>query len=142
MNPYQQRKRWKYLLLAFALIIASGSLFYTGYLVKSIKRSERTRAEIWAISIKQTVSSDDNDFLAYVFAVRDSLTVPAIIIDEKGDFITTRGLDSNKTYIQVPDIPGMKAKSGKRYDPTYFKTQLEAMKAQHDPIRLKVFGAN
>jgi len=142
MNPYQQRKRWKYLLLVFALIIASGSLFYTGYLVRSIKRSERTRAEIWAISIKQTVSSDDNDFLAYVFAVRDSLTVPAIIIDEKGDFITTRGLDSNKTYIQVPEIPGMKSKSGKKYDPAYFKTQLEAMKAQHDPIRLKVFGAN
>jgi two-component system, sporulation sensor kinase D len=142
MNPYQQRKRWKYSLLAFAVVIASGSLFYTGYLVKSIKRSERTRAEIWALSIKQITSSDDNDFLSYVFAVRDSLTVPAIIVDEKGDFITTRGLDSTKTYIQMPASPEVNSKPGKKYDPAYFKSELQSMKLQHEPIRLKVFGAN
>jgi two-component system, sporulation sensor kinase D len=142
MNPYQQRKRWKYSLLAFAVVIASGSLFYTRYLVNAIKHSERTRAQIWALSIKQQFSSDDNDFLNYVFAVRDSLTVPAIIIDEKGDFITTKGLDPTKTYIQIPAVAGMKNKSEKKYDPVYFNNQLEAMKAQHEPIRLKVLGDN
>src|ERR1700744_841922 len=116
MNPYQQRKRWKYSLLAFAVVIASGSLFYTGYLVTSIKQSERTRAEIWALSIKQITSSDDNDFLNYVFAVRDSLTVPAIIVDEKGDFITTKGLDSTKTYIKIPAVPGVPDKHARKYD--------------------------
>src|SRR5258708_13642101 len=142
MNPYEQRKRWKYSLLAFAVVIASGSLFYTRYLVKAIKQSERTRAELWAISMKQITASDDNDFLSYVFAVRDSLTVPAIVIDDKGDFITTRGLDSTKTYIQMPDMPGMNPRSKKTYDPEYFKTVLADMKTQHEPIRLKVFGAN
>ncbi len=118
MNPYQQRKRWKYSLLAFALVIASGSLFYTRYLVNTIKQSERTRAQIWALSIKQIFSSDDNDFLNYVFAVRDSLTVPAIIVDAKGDFITTKGLDSSKTYIQVPAGPGYKPT--KKYESSLF----------------------
>ena len=140
MNPYQQRKRWKYSLLAFAVVIASGSLFYTRYLVNTIKQSEHTRAEIWAISIRQIAAADDNDFLQYVSAVRDSLTLPAIIVDEKGDFITTRGLDTTKTYIQVPVVPGEKNKNVKQYDPAYFKEQLESMKVQHDPIRLKVFG--
>ncbi|MEO6849466.1 MAG: HAMP domain-containing sensor histidine kinase [Mucilaginibacter sp.] len=140
MNPYQQRKRWKYSLLASAIIIASGSLVYTSYLVNSIKKSERTRAQVWALSIKQISSSDDNDFLNYVFAVRDSLTVPAIIVDEKGDFITTKGLDTTKTYIKMPDAAGMKDKNAKKFDPGYFRSQLEAMKVQHDPIRLKVFG--
>lgn len=129
-------------MLAFAVVIASGSLFYTGYLVKSIKKAERTRAEIWALSIKQITSSDDNDFLNYVFTVRDSLTVPAIIIDDKGDFITTKGLDSTKTYINIPNAPGMKPMSKRTYDPAYFKAVLKTMKAQHEPIRLKVFGAN
>lgn len=142
MNPYQQRKRWKYSLLAFAVVIASGSLFYTRYLVSTIRQSERTRAQVWGLSIKQIFSSDDNDFLSYVFAVRDSLTVPAIIVDDKGTFITTRGLDSTKTYIQIPELPGMKGKPAKKYDPEYFKTVLENMKLQHEPIRLKVFGAN
>jgi two-component system, sporulation sensor kinase D len=140
MNPYQQRKRWKYSLLAFAVVIASGSLFYTEYLVKSIKKSEHTRAEIWAISIKQIAAADDNDFLQYVSAVRDSLTLPAIIVDDKGDLITTRGLDTTKTYIKLPTIPGVKAQ--KKYDPEYFRNALESMKLQHEPIRLKVFGAN
>jgi two-component system, sporulation sensor kinase D len=140
MNPYQQRKRWKYSLLAFAAVIASGSLFYTSYLVKSIKEAEHTRAEIWAISIKQIAAADDNDFLQYVSAVRDSLTLPAIIVDEKGDFITTRGLDSTKTYIKVPAMPGVTDKNAKKYDPDYFKATLETMKAQHKPIMLKVLG--
>lgn len=142
MNPYQQRKRWKYSLLAFAVVIASGSLFYTRYLVNTIKQSERTRAQIWALSMKQLFSSDDNDFLSYVFAVRDSLTVPAIIADDKGDFITTRGLDSSKTYIKMPSVPGDKSKPQKMYDPAYFKGVLETMKSQHEPIRLNVLGAN
>jgi two-component system, sporulation sensor kinase D len=142
MNPYQQRKRWKYSLLAFAVVIASGSLFYTGYLVKSIKKSEHTRAEIWAISIKQIAAADDNDFLEYVSTVRDSLTLPAIIVDDKGDFITTRGLDTTKTYIKLPPQPELNGKPQKKYDPEYFKSELESMKLQHEPIRLKVFGAN
>ncbi|HTE00471.1 MAG TPA: HAMP domain-containing sensor histidine kinase [Mucilaginibacter sp.] len=142
MNPYQQRKRWKYSLLAFAVVIASGSLFYTRYLVDTIKKSERTRAQIWALSIKQIFASDDNDFLNYVFAVRDSLTVPAIIIDEKGDYITTKGLDTTKTYIKIPIGPGYNAKLAPKYDTAYFRAQLETMKAQHAPIKLKVLGAD
>ncbi len=142
MNPYQQRKRWKYSLLAFAVVITSGSLFYTRYLVRSIKKSEHTRAEIWALSIKQIAAADDNDFLQYVSTVRDSLSVPAIIVDDKGDFITTRGLDTTKTYIKLPPQPGVKGVPQRTYDPEYFKNELESMKLQHEPIRLKVFGAN
>jgi hypothetical protein len=120
-------------------------LFYTGYLVKSIKKSEHTRAEIWALSIKQIAAADDNDFLQYVSTVRDSLSVPAIIVDDKGDFITTRGLDTTKTYIKLPPLPTVKGAPQapqKKYDPEYFKHELESMKLQHEPIRLKVFGAN
>jgi two-component system, sporulation sensor kinase D len=142
MNPYEQRKRWKYSLLAFAVVITCGSLFYTRYLVRSIKKSEHTRAEIWALSIKQIAAADDNDFLQYVSTVRDSLSVPAIIVDDKGDFITTRGLDTTKTYIKVPQSPGVTGASQKKYDPAYFQGELESMKLQHEPIRLKVFGAN
>ncbi|WP_462267242.1 sensor histidine kinase [Mucilaginibacter sp.] len=137
MNPYQQNKRWKYILLAFALIIASGSLLYTKYLVKNIARSERTRAQVWALTMKQLLSSDDNDYLNFAFAVRDSLTVPAIITDDKGDIINARELDSTKTFIKLTNEvlePGQKAKV---YDPEYFKSELEMMKSQHEPIRIK-----
>ena len=139
MNPYEHKRQWNYLLLVFAAIIASGSLFYTNYLVKNIAKSEHTRAEIWAKSMQQQLSSDDNDFLNYVFAVRDSLSVPAIITDEKGDFISSKGLDSTKTFIDTREKGKVQGKlSGPQYDPQYFKDELESMKSQHAPIKLDI----
>jgi len=134
MNPYQQKRRWKYSLLAFAVIIACGSLFYTRYLVKNIARSERTRAQVWAMSIKMITSSDDNDFLDYVLAVRDSSVVPAIVIDAKGEIQMARGLDTNKVFVKLD--PSEQKLSTKKYDLDYFKDELAYMKEQHEPIKL------
>jgi len=142
-NPYEQRKRWKYLLLAFAVVIASGSLLYTKYLVKNLIRAERTRAQVWALSMKQVLSSDDNDFLIYVFSVRDSLKMPAIIVDEKGDIKQTTGLDTTKTFIaEVASAGFAKDKKLPKYDPEYFKGELATMKSQHEPIKINIFNNN
>ena len=135
MNQYQQKRTWKYSLLIFAVVIAAGSLVYTQYLVRNISKAERIRAKLWALSMKEIISADDNDFLPYVFAVRDSLTVPAIITDEKGGFITSKGLDTTKTFIQLPP-DDTKDKNAKHYDITYFKNELSIMKAQHEPIKI------
>jgi len=136
LTPYQQKQRWKYSLIAFAVIIVFGSLLYTKYLVRNIARSERTRAQIWALSMKQVLASDDNDFLNYVFAVRDSSVVPAIVIDEHGEFLLTKGLDPKKTFIQP--ISGESSSDSVKYDPKYFEAELAVMKAQHEPIVLPV----
>ena len=134
MNPYQQKRRWKYFLLAFAVVIASGSVFYTSYLVKNIARSERTRAQVWALSMKQIGNTYDNDFLSYVLSVRDSLVVPAIVTDAKGELLFTRGLDSTKTFNDL-DKQELKMRKQK-YDPLYFKDELAYMKKQHAPIKI------
>jgi two-component system, sporulation sensor kinase D len=135
INAYQNKKLWKYILLAFAVIIASGSLFYTNYLARNIAKSERTRAQVWAMSMKQVISADDNDFLPYVFKVRDSSLVPAIVTDEKGDFQFAKGLDTTKTFI--PLVPeAVKDKNAPNYDPDYFKAELATMKHQHEPIKI------
>ncbi len=139
MNPYEQRKRWKYLLLAFAVIIASGSLLYTKYLVNNLIKSERTRAQVWAQTMKQVFSSDDDDNLNYVFSVRDSLTVPALITDQKGDFLLQKGLDTTKTFIPEVASAGFKGEKPKKYDLQYFKDELATMKSQHAPIKVEVF---
>ncbi|MEO6149410.1 MAG: sensor histidine kinase, partial [Mucilaginibacter sp.] len=137
MNPYQQKRRWKYSLLAFAVVIASGSLLYTNYLVKNIANSERTRAQVWALSMKQVFASDDNEFLNYVFAVRDSLTVPAIVVDDKGELKYKKGLDSTKTFIAIEAEENKKIK----YDTAYFRRELNYMKEQHEPIKVTVLGS-
>jgi signal transduction histidine kinase len=134
MNPYEQKKLWKYFLLAFAVVIASGSLLYTNYLVKNIAKSERGRANVWAMSMKQILASDDADFLNYVLAVRDSSNVPSIIIDERGEIQLSHGLDSSKTFIKPTPEGNKKLK----YDPSYFESELATMRKQHAPIRLTV----
>ncbi|ASU32207.1 sensor histidine kinase [Mucilaginibacter xinganensis] len=136
MNPYQQKRRWKYSLLTFAVVIASGSLLYTSYLVRNIAKSERTRAEVWALSMKHLLIADDDDFLGYVMSVRDSLSVPAIVTNNKGDVQFTRGLDPTKTHLKL-EAENNKAKT---YDPEYFKRELAYMQDQHRPIKYKVYG--
>jgi len=82
------------------------------------------------------LASDDNDFLNYVFAVRDSSIVPAIVTDDRGDIQLLRGLDTTKTYIKLAAEGNTKVK----YDPGYFETQLAEMKKQHEPIKLTVLN--
>jgi len=110
---------------------------YTRYLVKNIARSERSRAQIWALSIKETITADNNSSLSYVSTVRDSSTVPAIVKNEHGETVTVRGLDSTKTYIDIPpDMAG--DKKAPKYDPEYFEQQFEIMKSQHEPILINL----
>lgn len=145
MNPNPNKPFWKFLLLAFAVLIAAVSLLYTNYLVRNISNAERTRAEVWALSNKKILEiADVNDeFITFIYSVRDSLEVPAIVTDSKGQIIFWKGLDSTKTNIKLEAIESQK--QGERikiYDPSYFARELAQMKEQHDPIRLRIASFN
>lgn len=135
LYQHAAKRRWKALLFAFAALIAAASLVYTNHLVRSLSISERTKAEVWAMSTKSIVSMPDVDdqFISFVYAVRDSLSTPAIITDENDNIIFWRDLDSTKTPIN-----GQKNTEDKLldYDPDYFKKQLDAMKKAHPPITI------
>lgn len=132
---YNNKQRWKALLFLFAALIAATSLFYTNYLVKSLSKSERTKAEVWAMSTRSimTMPDVDDQFISYVYAVRDSLSIPAIITDGAGNIIFWRDLDPAKTNIeeQVDSI-----NNKLEYDPAYFEKQLARMKRSRTPIAL------
>ncbi|MBU0694950.1 MAG: HAMP domain-containing histidine kinase [Bacteroidetes bacterium] len=132
MNPYEKKRRWKYLLLFFAVVIASSSLWYTDFLVTGISKSERTRAEIWSQSFKKLFNTDNDEMMNYLFTVRDSLTVSVIVTNEKDSIMMYTALDSTKTYYKV--------ESDKVYDPKYFLRELKRMKAQHEPILIDFEG--
>lgn len=137
MNPFEQKRRLKFLLLAFAIVIAGASLWYTNYLVTKISASERTKAEVWAMSNKNIVEMPDinDNFITYIYSVRDSLTLPAIVTDSKGKIILYKDLDTTRTNFQI--------EKDKKYDPKYFENQLNEMKAQHpEPIALNIDRSN
>ena len=132
MNPYQNKRRWKYILLFFAIVIAGASLWYTNFLVVRISKSERTRAELWAQSFKKMFETDNDEMMNYLFIVNTSLVVPAIVTDERDSIINYTALDSTRTYDKI--------EVKKKYDPKYFRRQLISMKSQHEAIVLEYNG--
>lgn len=139
MNPYDRKRRWKFILLAFATIIVGASLWYTDYLVRNISTAERTRAELWAKSTRNIIAMPDvnDEYITFIYSMRDSLAVPAIVVDSAENIITWRGLDSTKTNFDL------EADFKKKFDPKYFKSQLKEMKSQHpQPIILELNNRN
>lgn len=137
MNQYEWKRRWKFILLAFALVIAGASLWYTEYLVRNISIAERTRAELWAKSTRNIIAMPDvnDEYITFIYSLRDSLAVPAIVVDSADNIITWLGLDSTKTNFDLD--------STKKYDPKYFRRQLKEMKSQHpQPIILDLNTIN
>ena len=139
-NPFQyNQQRWKFLLLIFAVLIAVASLVYTNYLTRNLTQSERTKAEVWAMSTRTMMTMPDinDEFISYVYAVRDSLVLPAIITDSRDSIIHWRNLDPVKTNIA---LEAESATSGNlEYDPAYFQRQLTIMKKSHVPIPIELF---
>lgn len=138
MNPYQyNQQRWKFFLLIFAVIIGLASLIYTNYLVRNLSDSERTRAEVWAMSMQALMNLPDVDdeMITFVSAVRDSLSMPAIITDSNDSIFFWRDLDPTKA-LMPEDTIAVGVGYGKEYDPDYFAQQLATMKKLHDPIVL------
>ncbi|MEC3879269.1 sensor histidine kinase [Parapedobacter sp. 10938] len=132
MNPYQyNQQRWKFALLIFAAFIAAASLLYTNFLVRNLSKSERTKAEVWAMSTRSiiTMPDVDDEMITFIYAVRDSLSLPAIIADVQDSIIYWRDLDSTKTNILASDV-----EANVVYDPAYFSRQLAIMKKSHPPI--------
>ncbi|MFZ4862211.1 sensor histidine kinase [Sphingobacterium sp. Mn56C] len=135
MNPYKYNKQaWKIILLFFAIVIGVASLLYTNYLVKSLSKSERTKAEVWAMTTRSimTFPDVDDEFISFIYAVRDSLSLPAIITDQKKNIIFWRDLDPKKTNIQLE----AERDSTLHYAPEYFEKQLYNMQKRHEPIVL------
>ncbi len=120
------------MLLIFAAFIAAASLLYTNYLVRNLSKSERTKAEVWAMSTRSiiTMPDPDDELITFIYAVRDSLALPAIIADGQDSIIYWRDLDSTRTNI----LEGTNADTDLQYDPIYFKRQLAIMKKSHAPI--------
>lgn len=136
ITPYQyHQQRWKFALLIFAVVIGVASLVYTNYLVRNLSESERTKAEVWAMSIHALMSLPDvdDDMITFVSAVRDSLSMPAIIADSNDSIFFWRDLDPTKALF-AEDTMAMGIDYGKEYDPQYFSRQLALMKESHDPI--------
>lgn len=130
MNPYQKKRRWKFFLLIFAMVIGAASVFYTNFFVQKMEREEATQFSLWVKVAEQRMKMYDNEQLTDVFeTIKKNNKMDVIITKPEGSIYLWDGLDSTKTLYAD--------NTEKQYDSLYFAKQLSTMKAQHPPTKMK-----
>ncbi len=130
MNPYQKKRRWKFFLLVFAIVIGAASVIYTNFFVKKMEREESAQFSLWVKVAEQRMKMYDNEQLTDVFeTIKKNNKTDVIITKKEGSIYLWDGLDSTKTFYAD--------NQEKQYDSLYFVKQLRKMKAQHPPTQMK-----
>jgi hypothetical protein len=95
---FQQILNWRTALAAVAILIVTGTIFYSRYVARKIAKEERVRVDAFARSLKIKALSDDPNVLIFTNQIAiDNDDIPIIETDEKdnpsGLFVN---LDSSK----------------------------------------------
>jgi signal transduction histidine kinase len=118
MRAYDQKRYWKFIIIAAAALIGGISLLYTRSLVKSLAVQEDNKIKLWANATKQLIKAEgDINFLLNI--IEDNETIPTILVDDEGNIVTTRNLDPTREK-----------------DTSYINSALEIMKNEHVPIKI------
>jgi len=115
-------------LLFAAVMIGTGSLYYTNRLVKTIAADERKRIELWAEATEFLANPDPlgNDVLQFFLTVLENNTqIPVILSDADGNVMASRNLDSTRLNQEA-----------------YLLESLEKMKDENDSIVIDIGNNN
>ena len=105
-----------------AIVIGLSSLLYTNKLVSNLSVEERKKVQLWAEATKQLANAQGTADLSFVLKVIiDNKTVPVILADSNDKVLSFVNLDSAKAE-----------------NPEYLIQELEAMKMEHDPIKVTI----
>ncbi|WP_276091313.1 HAMP domain-containing sensor histidine kinase [Pedobacter sp. JY14-1] len=128
MNPYEKKRRWKFFLLVFAIVIGTASVFYSDFFVKKMEREEQLQFQLYVKVTEQTFAMyDDDRYTGLIDLIRTNNKLPVIVTDAKGEIVSYQGLDSTKTNYDI------QKRQNVTYDPGYFRRELRKMKEQRRP---------
>jgi signal transduction histidine kinase len=126
MRLYEQKIWWKRILFTFAVVIGIYSLWYTNKLVQKLAKEEENKVLLWANATKQLIHLQaDQDPSFYLDIIKENETIPVILVDDKGEIIAYRNLDTSKVE-----------------NKEYLSDQLVLMKNDHEPIPILYDEAN
>lgn len=91
MNIYSKKKKWKFVLIGFAIIIGLSSIFVTNILVQELKTEERKKIELWADATKHLVSlTGTGDYSLAVKVISENNNIPVILVDDCDTILLSR----------------------------------------------------
>ena len=115
---FRQYLNWRTALALIAILIVSGTIFYSQYLARKIKTEEKLRVEQWFKAGKFIISAPDSVDIGFASQiVTENKTIPIIETNEKDSISNFINLDSAKTS-----------------DKAYLDRKLRQLRSQHSPF--------
>jgi len=116
---FGQITNWRTLLSVLAILIVSGTIWYSSYLANKIEKEERQKVEEWveaSTSLLNPANTGDTRLHLKVF--QDNDDIPIIETNERDSITNYQNLDSAKV----------------NQDSSYLNTTLKKFKSGNDPI--------
>ena len=83
---FRQVLNWKTLLAVIAIVIVSGTIFYSQYLSRKIARDEKSRVEAFADALRIRATTEDPNVLEFTGRLAsENKTIPIVETDERGN---------------------------------------------------------
>ena len=140
MDIYSKKKKWKFVLIGFAIIIGISSLFITNILVSELKNEERKKIELWADATKQLVNlTGEGDYSLAIKVISENNNIPVILVDDCDTILLSRNF---QIYSKIDSIF---FKLG-IYNPTkitdkFLRNELTKIKSSGEPpIEVNIIG--
>ena len=92
---FRQLLNWRSLLALVAILIVSGTVWYSSYLADKIEKDERKKVELWVQAVT-SISNMNNNETRLAFTVTQQNEIPIIETTEKDSIITWVNLDSSR----------------------------------------------
>jgi C4-dicarboxylate-specific signal transduction histidine kinase len=115
---FQQWLNWRTALAFVAILIVTGTIFYSQYLSRKIARDERQKVEEWVEASISLLNPNTPDTRLPLKIIKDNDDIPIIWTNEKDSIVDHINLDS--------------ARLAK--DPGYLAAKLKELKATNNPI--------
>jgi signal transduction histidine kinase len=115
---FRQLLNWRVLLAAVAILIVSGTIWYSSYLAHKIEKEEKQKVEEWVEASNALLNPANTDTRLPFIILQNNDDIPIIVTNEKDSILDYKNLDSAKV----------------RNDPEYLAESLQSYKGQNDPI--------
>ncbi len=131
VNIYQNKYRFKLLILLTAVVIGGTSLWYTNQLVKVLAERERQQIDLYAKALQFISNPDNEDIEGISFIIEEvvsenkNLSIPVIIADSEGNPVS---------YININFDPAITEQD--RTDK--LMEEIVDMKSIYEPIEVEI----
>jgi signal transduction histidine kinase len=140
MDIYSKKKKWKFILIGFAIIIAVSSLFVTNILVRELKSEERKKIEIWAAATKQLVGlTGEGDYSLAIKVISENNNIPVILVDDCDTILESRNF---QIYTKIDSfLIKIRMLNPTKITPQFLRRELiKIKKSGESPIEVNIIG--